>query len=220
MLVLCRVAILVAATVLVLGPTAPAGAVGAQGVDLTPLLERVDGTLTAVVEEDTVVRVGLTNTTEEPRTVSVWVAEAVEAVGGGTGVGGPLDWITVDAPESIDLAPLEERDLEVAVDLTSYLEETPDQVLFMLEVQGGGNVVPRAATIVALSDGGASIPLPVALLIGATLLLGLVAAAWWRFGRPLQGKDGGNPTTPLDNPSSRPHAGDSVPAPPSLTGVG
>ena len=87
----------------------------------------------AVVEEDTVVRVRLTNTTEEPRTVSVWVAEAVEAVGGGTGVGGPLDWITVDAPESIDLAPLEERDLEVAVDLASYLEETPDQVLFMLE---------------------------------------------------------------------------------------
>ena len=179
MLVLRRVAILVAATVLVLGPTAPAGAVGAQGVDLTPLLERVDGTLTAVVEEDTVVGVRLTNTTEEPRTVSVWVAEAVEAVGGGTGVGGPLDWVTVDAPESIDLAPLEERDLDVAVDLASYLEETPDQVLFMLEVQGGGNVVPRAATIVALSDGGATIALPIALLIGATLLLGLCHFQRW-----------------------------------------
>ena len=227
-----RIAILVAATVLVLGPTAPAGAVGAQGVDLTPLLGRVDGTLTAVVEEDTVIRVRLTNTTEEPRTVSVWVAGAVEAVGGGTGIGGRLDWITVDAPERIDLAPLEERDLEASVDLASYLEQTPDRVLFMLEVQGGGNVVPRAATIVALTDGGASIPLPIALLIGATLLLGLVAAAWWRFGRPLQ-RNGDDPTpahhdsdtttnedaAPTDT-SSRPHAGGTVPAPPSLTSVG
>lgn len=199
------------ATTFLLGLVGPAGAIGAQGVDLTPILPREGGTLTAVVEPDVVIPLRLTNTTEEPRVVEVYPAATNQTEGGGTGVGGAIDWITIDGARALQLDPGQVVELEAVVDVATFRELAAselavDEIVFVLEVVSGGNVTPRAATIVALKDGGAPIPMPVAIVLLATILLIMVAAAWWRFGRPMRGTPAGpdEPATLAPLPDRRP----------------
>jgi hypothetical protein len=174
--------LLVGLTALVLlALAAPAGAAGAQGVDLQPLLPRRDGFLTTTVQRDTTFDVRLVNEAEEPRTVTV-TARVVDRDGLLLGAAAP--WLTVPGAEAITLAPGAERVLQARVDLAGYREAATEWAALVLAVEGGGNVVAQAATVVHLSDGGAQLPLPVGLLVLAAALLAAAASAWVRWGRP------------------------------------
>lgn len=163
-----------ASAMLLLGLVGPAAAIGAQGVDLTPLLPREDGTLTASVAPESTIALRLTNTTDEERTVTLYVTDAVEAVGGGTGVGQVLDWVYL--PATVTLAPQEVREVAATLDMAAFRAHGDGQVLFMMEVGSDGNVVPRAATIVALRDAGGEVSLPTGLVLLALWLLLMVSA--------------------------------------------
>ncbi|CAN5350053.1 hypothetical protein BH23ACT9_BH23ACT9_21790 [soil metagenome] len=156
------------------------GAVGAQGVDLTPLLDRRGGTLTTTVDEDTTVMLQVTNTTDEERTVTVFAAAAPTDDAGQFSVGPTVDWIMIPGGTDLHLEPMQQVVLEAQVQLPGFRRADFGHVALVLEVQGGGNVTPRAATIVALHDSGASLPIPLSLLIMAFALLLTVSAAWVR----------------------------------------
>lgn len=158
----------------------PASAIGAQGVELTPLLSRQgpQNRLTAQVgEEVDPIRIQLDNTTDEPRTITVYAAESVTPVGGGTGVGPPADWVDVDIESPLTLAPGESITVDATVDPQEFREREAEEILFLLEVAGAGNIVPRAATIVALVDVPGEIVLSRGLIPLAALLLFIVTAA-------------------------------------------
>lgn len=180
-----RILLPMAVITLVMAAIAPLWAVGAEGVDLTPLLPRRDAFLTAVMDEGVVIPLEVTNTNDEPRTVRVEATSAAEVEGAETpGVGAPIDWITVPGADPLELGPGEVVRLNAEVDLDGYVEYEADKVLIVLEVVGTGNVTARAATIVALADPTPVLTRGLLIVLLALWLLAMVAGAWWRWGRP------------------------------------
>lgn len=168
--------VVVLATALV-AAAGPALAIGAQGVDLRPLLERRDGTLTAVVADGaTTIGIRLTNDSGAVRQVSVR-ATAVEEADGQPRLGADVAWLTVPDGGAITLAAGEVRELEAVVDPEGFLQAGAGEVALVLSVEGDGNVVTQAATVIAVDDGGATLPRPVEVILAAVVLLAVVASA-------------------------------------------
>ena len=166
----------------------PALAIGAPGVDLRPLLERRDGVRTATVtEEGATSGVRLHNDSEQDRTGSVTTAH-VSTEDGQRRLGEPVAWLLVEGAEGLVLTPGESRELAVPVEVDAYLADGREDVALVLVVQGEGNVVTQAATVIRVTDGGAVLPRPVELILLATVLLAVVALALVVVAR-LQGHD-------------------------------
>jgi hypothetical protein len=177
-----RLAVVIAGAALLMGGAAvPAAAVGTNGVELTPLLDRgADGLLALDASAAEATLVAVRNTVDEPRRVRVYTVAAARGADGGFTVAGEgsVPWLTIDAAE-LELGPLEERMLGVTVDRSGLgRREREGEVFaaFVLEAISGPTLVTRAASVVKVSD---SVPLPsrlVPLLLALTLLMAVAAA--------------------------------------------
>ncbi len=168
-----------------------AAAVGAQGVDLQPLLPRQGGLLTGTVDPDAPIRFRLVNSSDEPRTVSVTPSIATTDAAGAYGLAGPAPWVTLDTPGSavgsLTLDPDQTIELAATVDVATWRDLQAPLIALVLEVEGGGNVVTQAATVIRLVDGGTRLPVPLGLLLLAGVVLLVAVTAYIRVSRQVTG---------------------------------
>jgi hypothetical protein len=166
---------------LVLGLTlaAPAGAVGTDDVELTPLLARSTGgsfVLTPAEEAGRPQAVRVRNLSEEPKAVTIYSVTADRGEGGATQLGdvGSASWIGVTST-ALTLPPGGEERLDLALDLRRSPRGT-HTVALVLESQAGPNLTLQAAQLIEVRPGlPPASPWPLYLL-AALLLVGLTAA--------------------------------------------